>query len=215
MQIITESKILLRQVVVKNYPSSIKVANKIAPKYYVHPTSKKRGKIVNNKSQLPLKYQTDDYVFDKNGYLVNKVTGEKPLVNPIKTGQERWWVVNFQDIWNQNVAQQARNMRTILLKSILEPHLKTIQPFNDEDYPLELNLFICDHKMPIDISNKGVVYTKVIEDSLKELGIIPDDKVQYINCSGRTKFIKIDEDREPMMIIRIFKSSNKLLSNDK
>lgn len=65
---------------------------------------------------------------------------------------------------------------------------------------------IYDLSMPVDIDNKGVVYTKVINDLLKELKIIPDDKVEYISCSGTVKFIKVDKEEDIKMVINIYKS---------
>jgi hypothetical protein len=204
--IIIETKEIIEEVIIVDYPSSIKIANKIAPKYFVLPNSKKRGKKVLSVSHLPKKYQDlEKFKFDTNGILINLETGTKVISNPIKNGQERWWVVNFQDIWNQTIVKEVRASRVEKLKNIFKPYLQKIKPLEDKVFPIELNLFIYDHKMPVDISNKGVIYIKVIEDSLKELGIIPDDKVTYIECSGRTKFIKIDEDRKPKMVIRLLK----------
>lgn len=213
--LITETKRLLARVVINNYPSSILVAKKIAPKYFVLHTSKKRGKKIFNIDQLPKKYQTLDYGFNKEGYLINVHTKERQISNPIKTGQERYWVVNFQDIWNQNVVKQARAIRSERLKEIFKPHLQKINPFKLEDYPIELNITIFDKQFNVDASNKGVVYVKVIEDTMKELGIIPDDKAKFINCSGRIKLITIPEDQIPKMVISIFKSDNDFISNQK
>jgi hypothetical protein len=60
--------------------------------------------------------------------------------------------------------------------------------------------------MPVDVDNKGVIYHKVFGDVLKR-HLIPDDSSEYINDTGRIKWIKTDT-TEPILKIIISKSSN-------
>ena len=62
--------------------------------------------------------------------------------------------------------------------------------------------------MVVDCSNKGVIYTKILEDLLVEYGVLPDDKSEYINDTGRCKWIKVTNEDDIRMVIRVSKSNN-------
>ena len=176
-----------------DYPNRILTAKARRPIYYVDSSSKIKGRTV-----IPPSYLNIDKYYFKEGILHSKKTGCPQLANPTLAGQPRYWVVNFQDIWNQSLAKQQRAMMVDKLKDILRPYIKTLVPLTQ--FPIEISLIIFDEACPVDISNKGVIYTKVIEDLLVKEGIIPDDSVQYVNCSGRTKFILVEKSQKKMEI---------------
>lgn len=191
---------LIALVTIPDYPDKVLTAKARRPVYYVLPTSKVKGR-----SDVPPTFLGDKYYFDKAGVLYSKKTGEPQLANPQLAGKPRYWVVNFQDIWNQNLAKQQRAMMVDKLKDVLRPFIKAVPPISA--FPIEVSVCLYDDQCPVDISNRGAVYTKVVEDLLVKEGIIPDDSVRYVNCSGRTKFIPVDRsDRK--MEIRITKSDN-------
>lgn len=190
-------KELIKKILIPNYPDKILTAKARRPIYYVNEHSTVRGRV-----KIPPSFlNTEKYYFNTKGILISKKTGLPQLANPGTAGKPRYWVVNFQDIWNGNMAKQDRAIKVDKLKNILKPYIETID--NIVDFPIELNLIIHNLDCPVDISNKGVIYTKVIEDLLVELGKIPDDSIEYINCSGSTKFIKSEES---LLEIRIYKS---------
>lgn len=172
------------------------------PILYVSSTSSKRGRRDIPPSFLnPIKY-----TFDKDGVLTNNATGLPQLANPQTAGKPRYWVVNFQDIWNQTLTKQDRSMKIDKLKDVLRPYIKCIPVITA--FPIEVSIMLFDTRCPVDISNRGSIYTKVIEDLMVKEGIIPDDSVDYINCSGRTKYVRVDDDSKKMMEIVITKSDN-------
>ena len=192
---------LIALVTIPDYPDKVLTAKARRPVYYVTPASKVKGRT----DVPPTFLKGDKYYFNKEGVLYSKRTGEPQLANPQLAGKPRYWVVNFQDIWNQNLAKQQRAMMVDKLKDILRPYIKTLQPITT--FPIEVSLCLYDTECPVDISNRGAVYTKVVEDLLVKEGIIPDDSVRYVNCSGRTKFIPVAADKKKMEI-RITKSDN-------
>lgn len=172
------------------------------PKFYVSEDSKVRGS-----KRIPISYLNEDkYYFDDKGVLFNKKTQLPQLANPRSAGKPRLWVVNFQDIWNQNVTRQNRAIKVEILKNIIKPYIENMTPLNE--FPIEISIILYDTEMPVDISNKGVIYIKIIEDLMTKLKKIPDDKVDFVNCSGRCKFVKIDNPDFKKMEIRIYKSDN-------
>lgn len=179
------------------------VAKSRAPIYYLSKDSSlKRGK-----RDIPKTFRNPDkFFFNERGILCDKITNEPKLANPGTAGKPRYWVVNFQDIWNQNVTRQARALRTDKLKNIFIKYLKDIDPIRE--FPIKMCINLYDTEMPVDISNKGVIYTKVIEDTLTFLDKIPDDSSEYVNCSGCCKFIKVEREEDIKMVINIYKSNN-------
>jgi hypothetical protein len=189
---------IIYRIEIPNYPAKIKLSEKQRAKYYV----KGKGK------KVPKKYQNDKYEFNK-GILTNIVTGEKVIANPRTAGTPKLWNVNFQAIWNQQIKYQPRAVITQKLKGVFAPFIKPLKPITE--FPIRFELFIFDIDMPVDVSNKGVVYTKIIEDLLTEYKIIPDDKAEFINDTGRCKWVKVSSQEEIRMIIRISKSNNKMI----
>ncbi len=188
-------------ITIPDYPDKVLIAKARRAVYYVDNTTTK------GKSLLPRSYNDITKYAFIDGVLHNLKTGEPVLANPRTAGKPRYWVVNFQDIWNGNMSKQARNNVVGKLKEVLRPHIKNIRKI--KAFPVEISIDIYDTQCPVDISNRGAVYTKVIEDLLTDEGKIPDDKIDYVNCSGRTKFIKIDDIKNKRMDIKITKSSNK------
>ena len=183
----------IRLISIPQYPDKVLIANARRPKYY-----KKGDKIP------PSFLKKDWYVFNEKGILINLRTNQPQLANPGTAGKPRYWVVNFQDIWNGNMARQSRASRVDKLKEILRPYVARIKPI--KVFPIEVSLHIYDVSMPVDISNKGVIYTKVIEDLMVEQGVIPNDTVQYINCSGRVRYIEVKDPKDKCLHIAIYKS---------
>lgn len=193
---------LIQSVVIPNYADKVQTARAIRPIYYVSATSNVKGK-----KKIPQSFlNSPKYGFDSKGILIDLATGEPKLANPKKAGNPRYWVVNFQDVWNQNIVKVQRAVIVHKLEDLFRPH---IQKFNKvTKFPVEICTIIYDSKCPVDISNRGGIYTKIIEDLLVREGIIPNDTIEYVNCSGRIKFIEVDEE-DKRMEIRIYESDNK------
>ena len=188
---------LLRTITINDYPSKIKLSERRVAKYY------KKGK---TKKKIPKKYSDEDkFNYNKKGYLVELLTGERIVANPLSVGTPRYWVVNFQAIWNQAIKHQQRAVIINKLKDILRPYVKPVVKI--ESYPIRVEIFIYDTEMRVDVDNKGVIYTKVITDLLVKEGKIIDDSSQYINDTGRCKFIRVKAVKERKMVVKIWESS--------
>jgi hypothetical protein len=204
MEDLTKNISPLREIFIPNYPSKIKVSDKRRATYY------REGK------KIPKRCQNENYTF-KDGVLVHAETGEKVIKNSRSVGTPKFWSVNFQAIWNQQIKYQDRANVTKKLKDFFRPYVEVLEPINE--YPIRIEMFLFDQNMPVDVDNKGVIFTKVITDLLVNTNkdevnnkkIIEDDSSEYINDIGRCKWIKIKEEEQPKMIIRIWKSNNELM----
>lgn len=188
---------LLRQIIIPDYPDKVLVSKARRPIYY--------GLGMKHRNKIPASFLGGNNYFDELSRLINGKTGEPRLANPKVAGKPRYWVVNFQDIWNGNMAKQARANIIGKLKDIIVPHIVPILPL--KSFPIELSIVIYDIVCPVDISNRGAVYTKVIEDLLVSEGKIPDDKIDYINCSGSCRFEFVKDVKDKRMVISLIKST--------
>jgi hypothetical protein len=174
------------------YLDKITISQKIRPKYYLK--SKYKPFNINGKS-LPKKYNNNNYTFNNQGILINVLTEEKIISNPIIVGKERYWVINFQSIYNGYIKPIQRSNYMNIIKAHLDDWIN-IEPITE--FPLRLQLFIYSNEMPVDIDNKGPIYFKVFTDLLVKKNIIPDDSVEYIRASGGTEWIPTPRHKEKM-----------------
>ena len=196
-----EKLLVLREIIIPNYPDKICVSKKRRPVYFISKdSSKKRGKKL-----IPKKYQNEElYEFNKEGILINKQTNEKVIANSVSAGKPKLWVVNFQEIYNGNVAKQKRACYINVLKDVLRPYIASISALKEEDYPIGLSIELFNDSFRIDASNKGVIYIKVIEDLLVSEKKIIDDNPLYITDSGRI-ILNESNTEDNKMVITLFK----------
>lgn len=195
---------LLREIVITDYPDKVMMAKERRAVYYVSADSKKKGK-----KKIPARYgNTNKYFFNVDGILCHKHDKSPIIANARTAGTPRMWIVNFQDIWNGAVSRQSRALRVDKLKRVLEPHLDELPPIQHRDYPVKIEIFLFNTEFPVDASNKGVIYHKVIEDILVKAGVLVDDSENFVNDAGRTKFIRVSNEQDKKMIVRIVQSDN-------
>lgn len=200
---------LLRQIVIPDYPDKVLISKAKRPVYYVNESSSVKGN-----TKIPNSFKNKKkYYFDSRGVLINRKTEKPQLANPKSVGQPRWWVVNFQQIWNGSIAKHGRSSRVDKLKEQLKDAIinygnQVVWPIDEKDYPVAIEIFIYDTEFPVDVSNRGVIYTKVIEDLLVTEGVLKDDDAEHVNDSGRTKYIKVADKKDKKMVINILSSDN-------
>lgn len=202
------SRQILRQIRIPDYPDRVLISKAKRAVYYV-----KEGSEVKGNTNIPPSFKNKKkYYFDSRGVLISKKTGKPQLANPKSVGQPRWWVVNFQQIWNGSIAKHGRSSRIDKLKEVLRPHVQKLNeewgPLDDRNYPVSIEIYIYDVDFQVDVSNRGVIYVKVLEDLLVTEGILVDDSAEYVNDSGRVKYIKIEDKKDREMVINILSSDN-------
>lgn len=197
---------LLRQIVIPDYPDQVLISKARRAVYYV-----KEGGATKGNTKIPPSFKDKKkYYFDDKGILRHMKTGEAKLANPKTAGTPRYWRVNFQDIWNGSMAKHGRSSRIDKLKEVLEPHIDFFcsiqEPIDEENYPVTIEILLYDTEFPVDVSNRGVIYTKIIEDLLVAKGMLQDDSAEYVNDSGRCKYVKIADKKDKKMVINILSS---------
>lgn len=178
------------------YIDKLLISKKMNPKYYSYIKGVGK-KVVEIGGRIDTKVVKGLYTIDSKSYILDE-TGNKIVSNIRTVGKPRYWVVNNQDLYNGKVNKFGRNARMHQLKEAIYQAIKwsnisTIEPIrNPEYYPIKIELFIYTQEMPVDVDNKGVIYHKAFQDLIRDLKVIPDDKSEFINDTGRTKWIKSD-----------------------
>lgn len=160
--------------------------------------------------KIPLKYQKEPFEFVK-GRLTNTKTKEVVVKNPRVAGTPRLKKINGQDFYSGNVMPQVRAKIILEMKKFFSVHFKGIPPIEAKYFPIELEIeihYVIKNDL-FDIDNLGWVYTKVIQDVLKDENIIPEDDVRYIRKSGGCQFVPVENENDRKIVIRIKKNKYK------
>lgn len=187
---------IIEKLVIPNYPDTIQMAKERRTLYYT-----KTGK-----KKIPKRYlNKEKYAFDNKGRIYTIADDTLVISNPRTAGKERLWVVNFQEIWNGRTHGAGRAAKVNKLKDIFRPYVKTMRKIYQ--YPVGMEIHLYNTEFKVDASNKGVIYTKIIEDLMTEESIIEDDSFEYINDTGRIILHKVETAEEIRMVVNIFKST--------
>lgn len=191
---------LLREIVIPidNY---VKVTNKRRPKPY------EKGKCIlpkrfYDKSTGELK---EEYFWNPKGYLSNN-DGTVLIKNSRSVNKPRFVKINGQGIYNGSISKSSRNVFVRAMHNQLALYLKNIEPLQDiENYPLGLTLlfYTMDRGIHnIDNDNRWI-WDKVIQDTMVECKIIPDDNC-YVIWENTKKTILVPTEEEEKLTIQIY-----------
>lgn len=189
------------------YIDKLLISNSQRPKYYS--IKNKRGRKYVSQDKFPSiwkKIEGGEFIIDNDGFIIDAVTKEKQVSNVRTVGTPKYWVINFQDLYNGNVDTFSRNTKMNQLKEQLWNSMKDkgYNQYNIKpeilNYPIKIELFIYAPEMPVDVDNKGVLYHKAFQDLIKSVSIIPDDSSEYINDTGRTKWVRSERNEMEFVI---------------
>jgi hypothetical protein len=121
----------------------------------------------------------------RDGYYRDSISKTKIWKNTKSAGTPGYLSINAQHIYNSNMSQIMRSSYIKRIKSVIRPFLVGIQPVDISDFPVQLTgkLYCPSGAANWDLDNLAYIYSKVIQDLLVELRIIPDDSIRYINKS--------------------------------
>ncbi len=172
---------------------------------HVELSKARRKKYFQKDDILPKKYQNDKYLFNKKGILVGE--DNKPVVrNSRVAGTPCVKKINGQEFYSGNINPHLRAKMVSEMKKFFISHFEGIPPIDPKHFPLEMELELHYSTTPdiFDIDNLGWIYTKVIQDCLKDAGIIPEDNVSILSKSGGCQFVRVEsvEERKLLVILR-------------
>lgn len=182
-------------IVVDNFSEYIKVADARSVK-----------PIIKGKRKIPKKYLDETkYGFDMKQRLIELETGKVVPSNPKVAGTPRYWRVNGQDIYNQKVKTFQRNNYVGMLHRYFEKiFTEKFENIRIKKFPLRLSIIfhvkdLEDHN--IDNDNKWI-WEKVIQDTLVECRILPDDNPRFI-CENSKKTVLVQNEEDVKLIIKL------------
>ena len=176
------NSICLATIEIPQFITKIPISNKARPKYY----SKKSKKI-------PPTYKKK-YTFDKKGYLVD-TKGNRILANPRTAGKPKYENLSGNKLISGYSTPFIRNKIAEELHKFYRSYIQNYYDTNGpiDQFPLQVtwDLYTTLEKKSWDASNLFFYY-KYFEDTCTEVGLIPDDSIQYITWSPGPKLIPIN-----------------------
>lgn len=177
------------------------------PEFITHVklSNKRRAKYYTKKSKIPKKYKELKF---KNGFLVD-VDGKKVVSNPRSVGTPKLKKINGQEIYSG----MPHHMRAKIVKTIKDfykKHLKNIDPVDSFPIQIEMELHA-----PIEVGNWDLdnlwIYNKCFQDALTDLGIIPDDNIQYITKPASPLFFPVENMEDRKLVYRIYSDDREVI----
>jgi hypothetical protein len=187
---------LLYTINVFPFDNRIKIAEKRRTVYYK----------IEDKDNLPKKYQTTDYGFDKEGYLVHIPGKSFVIKNSKSAGTPRYWNVNGQDIYNGYVNKHGRASRMRMMKEYLSKYISQSIPKPISEFPIKVKATFYDIDLKennIDMDNRWL-WDKAFLDTLQILNIIPSDNPYYVSNAGEKEIIFVDHPDKRKLVFEIF-----------
>lgn len=170
-------------------------------------SKKKRAQYYKGKTKLPKKYQNDNYIFDKNGVLIEQSTGIKVIKNIKTVGKPNIKTITGQYFWTGAHPHIRRKIKREMSDYFLK-YMGDAPQVDISQYPLGVRIDLYDTIKGQDLDNFISIYRKVIHDVLtaKDMNhkpIIIDDSKEYIQDIP-TKFYPIEDHEDRKLVIQIY-----------
>lgn len=195
---------LLASLTIPQFITKVQISKKRRAKYY----SNIKGKGVSKK--VPKKYRTDQYSYNKNGWLVDE-NGTRLIANPRVAGKPKYQILSGNKLLSGYGSPHIRAKLVRELRAFYRPfvqrHIKEHGPLTTFPIRVEWDCYtIVDDDPNWDVGNLFFYY-KYFEDALhkdhedepkKYAAMIPEDTVKYIIHPPGARIIPVDnwEDRK-------------------
>ena len=187
---------ILRTIILDPLPRKVKISDKRRKTYW-----KKKDKLTKT---LEDRLKRKLIYLDSTGYYRESIGNARILKNTKSHGTEKFISINAQHIYNSNMSHINRWNYIKKIKEAIKPFLVNVKPIDGSEFPVKLSgrLYCPIGKSDWDLDNLTFIYSKVIQDLLTELKIIPDDSIRYINKSLDLEHYETDtEDNQKLEII--------------
>jgi hypothetical protein len=169
-------------------------------------SKKRRTKYYNSFSDLPKNWKRDNF-YEKKGKVFRK-KDNKPVIKNRKTaGEAKYETLAGNKFWSGYGHPTVRAKLARELKESYLKHLHQLSPFDPRDYPLIVEWEVY---RPInerfDLSNMWFYY-KMLEDTLVDEGIIPDDSVFYISALKGPRIVPVETWEERKIVVRFYRET--------
>src|SRR5690606_7509045 len=156
---------------------------------------------------MPIPKRFGKGTFDRKGFLIDPKTGARVVKNARVAGKPRYlklagnWFVS-------NQSEHVRRKAIHELKKYYERELRglNVPAIDPEQYPLRVEW---DVYCPIGEANWDLdnlwFYWKYFCDTLRKMGVIPDDTVRYITQPPAPRFYPVDSEEERLFLFRFYR----------
>lgn len=191
---------LLLEVVIPQYITRVKLSEKRKTVYYS----------LHGKRKPPQKYLTDpNYTIDKKGFLRYRPTGDKVVANKRTVGTPKFQKINGQDFYSGFGSYRVRMAIVAGIKNYFRPFMKQLPQLTEFPIQMEMELHTTIEEGNWDLDNLWI-YTKCFQDLLTEMGIIPDDNIQFITKPAAPELFPIKYENDRKLVFKIYKDERNI-----
>ncbi len=182
-----DEKSIIYHKVLDNYMEYVTLSNKRRPTFY------RRGVVI------PKKYNNENFVYNKEGILIDKETSTKVIKNVRSAGKPKLKKISGQDIW----VGLPFHLRTKIAREVKNYFIEQLDGLTKIDpklFPIGVDMTFVKSidRNNWDIDNLALIYRKVLLDCLK-LVVGADDSSEFIQ-EIPTRFIPTEDGRRQLII---------------
>lgn len=194
-------------ITIPEYPTKIKMSDKTRAVYYK--LNKTRWKPRSLPKTYKAKLKDEVWRKDKDGYLLDE-DGKRVLANPQKAGKPNYEHLSGNRFTTGFGHYAVRAKIVNGLKDYYKQHID-IEPITE--FPV-----ICEWEFHskvrgqanFDMSNFWFYY-KYFEDCLVDLGIIPDDNIQFVTKPGSPLYIPVEKWEQRKFVFKFYLDDRQIL----
>lgn len=162
-----------------------------------------------DKDKLPKKYldnlSTEYKVVGKSSYCQDN-QGNRFIKNTKSLGKAKYWVLNGQSFYNAAIHPRTRASIALHYHQVFEYYIKQanlkIEIPIDKSLKISVDIYVENSGIMPDVDNLWPL-EKWFQDSLVNLGIIPDDSPKYIRSSGEKTYIWVNREDQRKLVFKI------------
>lgn len=145
------------------------------------------------------------YFIDLDKFVCDSKTRKRIIANPTKAGQPSYYIVNGQAFYSGFGSEFERMAIVSGLKDFYKLHLKRIKPFKNLSYPIivDMEMHSPVNRKNWDLDNTWIHY-KTISDSMVDLGILPDDNIQFITHAGSPLYYPVAHEDDRKLVLNFY-----------
>lgn len=198
----------LQTLVIPQYITKVQMSKKRRKRYY------KKNDDGWSPRDLPITYQQKidkgEWTINSKGYLCIE-DGSKKLANPQAAGTPRYESLSGNALMTGYGSYHTRNKVTEELKNFYrKPVRRQMTPINNFPLCITWDFHTIVGEANWDLDNM-FFYWKYLQDTLVDVGIIPDDSIEYITYPPSARFIPVKTWKERKFVFEFYQDERQLI----
>lgn len=193
----------ITKIEIPKFPLKILKSNQTQAKYFSIKSGRQR--VTKFPKYITNGLQNNTYFVDLQGFVCDSQSRKRVIANSQKAGKPSYYIVNGQAFYSGFGSEFERIAIVAGLKDFYKLHLKRLKPFKKTSYPIivDMEMHSPTNRKNWDLDNTWIHY-KTISDSMVDLGILPDDNIQFITHAGSPLYYPVDNDEDRKLVLNFY-----------